>query len=162
MKKLSKNHKVIITVLVICALLYGGWQVYRLFSFVGKTRQFVQDAEEYTTQSQAFWKEYESKPKDFYEGFAAACDSLLNAYAGYNQYPYYIPLENNPAIPAVILLMSPQSIKVVSPDYIFVTVLRFREEEEMGFGLAWKRNPASNSGGVYLGRGADGHLVYSR
>jgi hypothetical protein len=108
---------------------------------------------------QEFWKEYESKPQYFYSEFSKACDSLLESYKTYTNYPYNIPVEGNPAVPEIILQEEPKRITVWSKDHISVTVLEFGDG---GFQITWKKDPADKWNLFIEGSPDDGHVVYER
>ena len=162
MNKRSGRKRIIIP-LVVLALIWVGWEIYKFAGFCREMNEFVSDAGEFMDETSRYWKEYESKPAIFYERFSEACDNLLTVYAGHRDYPYCIPIWDNPVIPEIILLANPKSIKVWSADHISVDIAQFRDEEEMGFGISWIRETSGNSGNLFLGASAGyGDPVYSR
>jgi hypothetical protein len=155
MKKKSTMY-IIILVIFACTLIigYGGWKVYQVFSFVGEARQLMGD----TTR---FWDEYESKPQSYYETFAQACNDLLRIYGGYTNYPFYIPTEDNPTLPAAIELAEPQAITVWSRRHMSVTVLEFRDNPEMGFHITCKGEPDGTLNVFLGGNSNEGYNVFT-
>jgi hypothetical protein len=149
-KKSRKNLIITVGVLLFVGG-YFGWRAYELGSFYQDAQKSMQDVQE-------FWKEYESKPQSYYWEFSRACDGLLDSYRTYTDYPYSIPLEDNPVVPEIILEEEPKEITVWSEDHISVTVLSLGEG---GFHITWKRNPGSWE--LFLGGSPEeGHVVYTK
>lgn len=162
MKKLSHKHWALIITGIVIVVVYLGWQAYDVYTTYNEMNEFVTDSGAYMNEVVNLWNEYGSKPVSYYEEFSRACDSLLDAYASYTNYPYYIPIENNPSVSDIILSTNPLSIKVVSGSRIRVNLGQFPDEEEMGFLMTWERGPGG-SGDLYVGTGSqNSDPVYTR
>jgi hypothetical protein len=154
-KKKSSTHIIILVVFACIVLIgYGGWKVYQVFSFVGDARQMIGDTSD-------FWNKYGSQPQSYYETFAQACNDLLRTYGSYNDYPFYIPTEDNSALPAAIELAEPQAITVWSRRHMSVTVVEFRDNPEMGFHITCKGKPDGTLNIFLGGDSNEGHNVFT-
>jgi predicted PurR-regulated permease PerM len=108
-----------------------------------------------------FWDQYESKPQSYYEEFSQACDQTLDAYSEYTDYPLYVPIENNPAIPDIILSTEPKIITIWSSTHISITLVHIGEG--MGFHITWKKDWTTNTWNLFLGSNTrEGTIVYTR
>jgi hypothetical protein len=106
-----------------------------------------------------FWDEYESKPQSYYEEFSQACDRILESYNEYTDYPLYIPIENNPVIPEIILSADPKIITIWSSTHVSITLVHIGEG--MGFHITWKKDWTSNTWNLFLGSDTrEGTIVY--
>jgi hypothetical protein len=151
MTKKKKNLIIIVSVFLVVGG-YFGWQAYKMANFYDGAQETMQDA-------QAFWTEYESQPQNYYIELSKACDSLLESYKEYTDYPYNISLDNNPVMPETILREDPKRITVWAKDHISVTMLTIGDG---GFHITWKKDP-SGKWNLFLGGSPDeGHVVYER
>jgi hypothetical protein len=149
---MSKNLIFIIVgvtiLLIILAAIAGRYSAYSV------TQQF--------SDVQEFWKEYEAKPEHFYVEFAQACERLLMDYGGYSDYPFDIEVEDNPNVPEIIQMESPDRIVVWSKNHISIMMVSITDEA--GFHITWKQDPANASEWhLFLGGSTqEGYTVYTK
>jgi hypothetical protein len=148
-----KKSTIVITVIIIMGILVlvggiGAWLTFR-------------SAGQMFSQVTQFWEEYEEKPQSYYEEFSQACDNILDAYSEYQDYPLYIPIENNPAIPDIILSTEPKLITIWSDTQISITLVHIGEG--MGFHITWKKDWNDNTWNLFLGGDVnEGSVVYTK
>jgi predicted PurR-regulated permease PerM len=148
-----KRRTIIISVaiFIICLIIVGGIGVWLT----------VRSASQMFREVPQFWDEYESKPQSYYEEFAEACDRILEAYSDFTDYPLYVPIENNPAIPDIILSTEPKIITIWSSTHISITLVHIGEG--MGFHITWKKDWTTNTWNLFLGSNTrEGTIVYTR
>lgn len=147
-----KTRTIIISVAIFigCLLIVGGIGVWLT----------VRSASQMFREVPQFWDEYESKPRSYYEEFSQACDKVLEAYNEYTDYPLYIPVENNPVIPEIILSADPKIITIWSNTHISITLVHIGEGA--GFHITWKKDWTSNTWNLFLGSDTrEGTIVYT-
>ncbi len=148
-----KKHTIIIIAVIVtgCLIIVGGVGVWLS----------VRSASQMFKAVPAFWDTYESKPPSYYDDFSRACDRILEAYSEYKDYPLYVPIENNPAIPDIILSTEPKMITIWSGTHISITPVHIGEG--MGFHITWKKDLTSNAWNLFLGSNTrEGTIVYTK
>jgi hypothetical protein len=152
---MKKRTIIIIAVIVtVCLIIVGGVGVWL------SVRSASQMFREFREVSR-FLDTFESKPQSYYEEFSHACDTILEAYSEYTDYPLYIPIENNHVIPEIILSAEPKLITIWSSTHISITLVHIGEG--MGFHITWKKDWTSNTWNLFLGSDTrEGTIVYTK
>jgi predicted PurR-regulated permease PerM len=148
-----KRRTIIISVAIFigCLIIVGGIGVWLT----------VRSASQMFREVPQFWDEYESKPQSYYEEFSHACDRILEAYSEYTDYPLYVPIENNPAIPDIILSTEPKIITIWSNTHVSITLVHIGEG--LGFHITWKKDWTTNTWNLFLGSNTrEGTVVYTK
>jgi hypothetical protein len=151
--QLSSLKAKIITVGIVmgCLILVGGIGVWLS----------VRSASQMFREVPQFWDDFESKPRSYYEEFSQGCDRILEAYSAYIDYPLYIPIEDNPVIPEIILSAEPKIITIYSSTHISITLVHIGKG--MGFHITWKKDWTSNTWNLFLGSETrKGTIVYTK
>lgn len=148
---MKKSTMIIIVIIAGSLLLIGGIGVWLS----------VRSASQMFSEVSRFWEKYESKPQSYYIELSEACDKILNAYHDYTDYPLYIPIENNPSIPDIILSEEPKLITIWSKTHISITLIHIGEG--MGFHITWKKDWTNNTWNLFLGGDVnEGKIVYTK
>ena len=148
-----KKKTIIITVVIAIGILVlvGGIGVWLT----------IRSASQIFREVPQFWDTYGSKPRSYYIEFSQACDRILKIYSEYKEYPLYIPVENNPAIPDIIMSEEPKLITIWSDTHISITLVHIGEGS--GFHITWKKNWTDNTWNLFLGSDIDeGTIVYTK
>ena len=121
----------------------------------------VRSANQLFREVPQFWDTYKSKPRSYYVEFSQACDRILETYSEYKDYPLYIPVENNPALPEIIMSAEPKLITIWSDTHISITLVHIGEGK--GFHITWKKNWTDNTWNLFLGPDiSKGTIVYTK